>query len=112
MLVLGLGWTEFETCWSSNKDVRIGTVAHLTELLEEIIGHERARAHFTPGSEKGLPTEAAPPQHGVCDTGKLGTLDADAVEIGRRALFSTEKLEAKVGQEMKRCIEAGDVPSP
>jgi hypothetical protein len=54
-----------------------------------------------------LPTEAAPPQHGVRDVDKLVTLDEDAVEIGRRALFSTEELEAKVGQEMKRRVEAG-----
>jgi hypothetical protein len=42
MRVLGLGWTEYATRWSSNKDSRIGTVAHLTELLEEILEHERA----------------------------------------------------------------------
>ena len=107
MRVLGLGWTEFMTRWSSNKDSRIGTVAQLTELLEEIIEHERSRGRFTPGSDKGLPTEAAPPQHGPKDVGSLGTLDADAVEISRRALFSADELEAKVAQEMKRRVDAG-----
>ena len=32
MRVLGLGWTQFATRWSCNKDARIGTVKHLTEL--------------------------------------------------------------------------------
>ena len=29
MRVLGLGWQQFATRWSSNADARIGTVAHL-----------------------------------------------------------------------------------
>ena len=37
MRVLGCGWTKFETHWSSNANAKIGTVAHLTSLLEEII---------------------------------------------------------------------------
>ena len=33
MRVLGLGWTQFATRWSSQADERIGTVAHLKALL-------------------------------------------------------------------------------
>ena len=47
---------------SSQADSRIGTVAHLQELLEEIVDEEKTRSRFTAGTVKGLPTEAAPPQ--------------------------------------------------
>ena len=107
MRVLGLGWTQYATRWSSNKDARIGTVAHLTELLEELIREEISRQRFTPGTEKGLPDEAAPPQHGVRNVGQLGTLDADAIDISARALFSAEELQVKVEKEMRRRVEAG-----
>ena len=36
MRVLGCGWDKYETRWSSNKNAKIGTVEHLTTLLEEI----------------------------------------------------------------------------
>ena len=42
MRVLGLGWTEYATRWSSKADTRIGTVAHLQTLLEEIMLEERS----------------------------------------------------------------------
>ena len=63
MRVLGLGWTQFQTRWSSKADSRIGTVAHLQTLLEEIVEEEVTRGRFRAGSEQGLPTEAAPPHH-------------------------------------------------
>ena len=37
MRVLGLGWVQYATRWSSSKSSRIGTVAHLQTLLEEIV---------------------------------------------------------------------------
>ena len=43
MRVLGCGWSKYETRWSSNKDSKIGTVAHLRSLLIEILEHERLR---------------------------------------------------------------------
>jgi len=60
MRVLGLGWTQYATRWSSKSDEKIGTVAHLQTLLEEIIVEEKALARL-----KKLPTEAAPPHHRV-----------------------------------------------
>ena len=51
------GWTQYATRWSSCSDSRFGTVAHLTELLEEIVEHEITRKRFPADSEKGLPTE-------------------------------------------------------
>ena len=42
MRVLGCGWAQFQTRWSSSADERVGTVAHLTELLEEILLNSRS----------------------------------------------------------------------
>ena len=87
MRVLGLGWTKYATRWSSQKDERIGTVAHLRTLLEEIIEEEIVLA-----GKKQLPTEAAPPQHLARELGQLGTPDADAAAIAARAVFSANEL--------------------
>ena len=58
MRVLGCGWTQYATRWSSKADSRIGTVAHLQTLLEEIVAEEKSRSRFTAGTDRGLPTEA------------------------------------------------------
>jgi hypothetical protein len=107
MRVLGCGWSQYSTRWSSKADERIGTVAHLTALLEEIIEEERVRARFTPGSTKGLPTEAAPPHHQARDLGQLGTADKDATAIAQRSMFSVEELRSKAEAARQRRVEAG-----
>ena len=105
MRTLGLGWTQYSTRWSSKADENIGTVAHLTALLEETILEEKARARFT--GERGLPTEPAPPHHQARDIGQLGTADADAISIAHSSVFDTEQLRAKAQQERQRRIESG-----
>ena len=102
MRVIGLGWTQFATRWSSNKDSKIGTVAHLRALLIEILEHE-----ITARRMKELPDEAALPQQVSRDLGQLGAVDEDAMEIEKRALFSTEELDAKSDAAMQRRVEAG-----
>ena len=102
MRVLGCGWEQFTTRWSSNKDSRIGTAAHLKGLLEEIILEEKSLERLG-----RLPTEAAPPHHKVTDLGQLGSVNADALAIERKALFSTEELRAKAEEEKQRRVEAG-----
>ena len=62
-------------------DSRIGTVAHLTKLLEELIKEETARKHFPRDSVSGLPTEAAPPQLAAGGSTQLA-----AKAEGRRSL--------------------------
>ena len=57
MRVLGCGWDKYETRWSSNKNAKIGTVEHLTTLLEEIFVDELARRH--PGARVVLSTRDA-----------------------------------------------------
>lgn len=81
--------------------------SHLTKLLEEIIDEEKSRQRFTAGSERGLPTEAAPPQGGWHDSAQLGTLDADALTVRTQTRFSGEQLLAKAEAEMRRRAEAG-----
>lgn len=102
MRVLGCGWEQFTTRWSSNKDSRIGTAAHLKHLLQEIIVEEKSLERLG-----RLPTEAAPPHHKVTDLGQLGSVNADALAIERKALFSTEELRAKAEEEKQRRVEAG-----
>ena len=107
MRVLGLGWTQYATRWSSQADSRIGTVAHLQELLEEIVDEEKTRSRFTAGTVKGLPTEAAPPQGQWRDSAQLGTLDADALAVRSTTRFSGEQLRAKALVEMERRVATG-----
>ena len=107
MRVLGLGWTQFATRWSAKADERIGTVKHLTTLLEEIIEEEISRSRFTPGSAHGLPVEAAPPHHEARDLGQLGTADADATSIAQRSMFSADELRVKAELARQRRVEAG-----
>jgi hypothetical protein len=102
MRVLGLGWTQFATRWSSQADEKIGTAAHLTALLNEIIVEEIALARL-----KKLPTEAAPPHHQARELKTLGTVDADALEIEAKALFSAEELRAKADKAMLRRLGDG-----
>jgi hypothetical protein len=107
MRVLGLGWAQYATRWSSAADERIGTVAHLHELLDEIIDEEVGRARFTAGTEKGLPTEASPPQERWSEGPQLGTLDLDAGYVRSQSLFDRAQLERRAQQEMERRVAAG-----
>ena len=103
MRVLGLGWTQFATRWSSQSDTKIGTVEHLRKLLvDDILPEEMAMARL-----KKLPTEAAPPHHAAKELVQLGTADADALEIASKALFSAEELKIKAEAAVKRRETAG-----
>ena len=102
MRVIGLGWAQFATHWSSNKDAKKGTVAHLRSLLKEIIVEETKQRRL-----KQLPTEAALPQQIKRNLGNLGTASTDAIEIEKKAIFSTEELDAKSELAMQRRVEAG-----
>ena len=54
-----------------------------------------------------LPEEAALPQQVRRNLGQLGTVDEDAAEVEKRALFSAEELGRKADAAMQRRIEAG-----
>ena len=102
MRVLGCGLSQFATRWSSNKDSKIGTVTHLCKLLHEILDHETTARRM-----HELPEEAALPQQVRRNLGQLGTVDEDAAEVEKRALFSAEELGRKADAAMQRRIEAG-----
>jgi len=103
MRVLGLGWSQFATRWSSKADSRIGSVAHLQKLLvDELLPFEMAERRL-----KKLPTEAAPPQSLQKEARSLGALDADAVEVEKKTLFSTEELRRKSDEAMQRRVADG-----
>ena len=102
MRTIGCGWTEFSTRWSSNKDSKVGTVKHLRALLVDILEHETTARRC-----KELPEEAALPQQVKRNLGVLGTVDEDAAEVEKCALFSADELDAKAEQEMQRRVAAG-----
>jgi hypothetical protein len=77
MRSIGLGWVQYSTNYSSQSDRKIGTVAHLQQLLVgDILPEEMALRRL-----KQLPVEAAPPHHEAQDLGQLGSADEDAMEI-------------------------------
>ena len=77
MRTIGLGWVQYSTKYSSQSDRKIGTVAHLQQLLVgDILPEEMALRRL-----KQLPVEAAPPHHEAQDLGQLGNADEDAMEI-------------------------------
>ena len=99
MRVLGLGWTQFSTRWSSKADSRIGTVAHLRALLvEDILPEERAQARLK-GPEAAADGGRAAAVHGP---GPGHTACPDAAAIASKSLFSKEELEAKAEAAVKR----------
>ena len=102
MRVIGLGWSEFATRWSSGKDANVGSSSHLRAHLFEILVHEMTARRLNE-----LPTEAALPQQVVRELGQLGSLDEDAAEVEKKAMFSTEELAAKAQEEVQRRIAAG-----
>ena len=103
MRVLGLGWSQFATRWSSKADSCIGSVAHLQKvLIDELLPFETAERRL-----QRLPTEGAPPQSLQKEARALGTLDADAVEIEKKTLFSTEELQRKSDEAMQRRVADG-----
>ena len=102
MRTIGLGMAQYSTRWSSNKDAKVGTVSHLRTLLKEIITEESTLRRLNQ-----LPEEAALPQQVKRNLGKLGTADADAMDVEKKAVFSTEQLAAMSDAEMQRRIAAG-----
>ena len=70
MRVIGLGWSHFATRWSSNKDAKTGTVAHLRALLKEILTEE-----ITARRMNELPKEAALSHQIKRNLGQLGAVD-------------------------------------
>ena len=58
-------------------------------------------------SLRQLPAQAAPPQQTRQAGVRLGTADADALDLEAKALFSEAELRAKADLAVQRRIEAG-----
>ena len=101
MRVLGLGWTQFATQWSSSKDANIGSIKHLQELLEEILVHEKAQARLN-----RIPTEAPAPQMKSRTLKQLGTAACDAKELAATSLFSVDEVRRAADAERQRRDDA------
>ena len=101
MRVVGLGFVEFKTPWSSSKDETIGTVASLKRLLEEILMDENARR-----IDGELPTAAVVPVMKRKSFKELGTPTAQAAELAHeiKALSQAELLA--LAQEKRAALEA------
>ena len=71
-------------------------------LLDELLPHEMSLRR-----QKKLPAAAAPPQLKTRVTKELGTVDADALRIESRSLFSVERLLERALVERERRDAAG-----
>jgi len=106
MRVLGLGWTQFATAWSSGKDAHVGTIAHLQKLLEEILLYEMAQRRL-----QRIPTEPAAPEMKARTMKELGTATCDAQELAAQSLFSVEEVRlAAVAEQLRRDEALEDDP--
>jgi len=81
MRVIGLGWLQFETRWSSVQDESVGSLTSLKALLKDILVHEAEERRL-----KRLPTEAAPPPLKMRTLKELGESSADAMEIAGQVI--------------------------
>ena len=105
MRVIGLGFIEFKTPWSSSTDETIGTVKDLTALLEEILYDENARE-----IDGDLPEVAVVPVMKRKTFKALGTPTAQATEFAGaiKGLSQVELLELAEA-ERERLEEAGEL---
>jgi hypothetical protein len=97
--VKGFGWAEFKTPFSCHTDASIGSVAHLTAAVKDIIGHTARRE--PPPSAK-LPTTR------TAKIGVLGTLTPETQEMKERG-WSSEQLRTQfddIRQEMEDKLRA------
>ena len=83
--MLGLGWSEFATKFSSKDDENVGSVAHLTEHLTTILKKETARRKA--GS---IPTEAATPAMAPKTMKQLGSPTEQVTALANTAELTGE----------------------
>jgi hypothetical protein len=101
MRVIGLGFIEFKTPWSSSSDETVGTVSSLTALLKDILNDENLRR-----IDGELPTAAVVPVMKRKSFKALGTPTAQAEELaGTIKELSPEELLA-LAKEKRAALEA------
>lgn len=91
MRVVGLGWIEFKTNWSSGKDAAVGSVQDLMSQLSDILSEEE---------ERQIPEAAAAPIMRRKTFKQLGTPTAQAEELSdQRLSLSSEQMLALAEQK-------------
>lgn len=80
--VIGLGWVEFRSQWSSGKEEAVGTITNLTRHLSEILEAEQERV---------LPEAAAAPIMQRKTFKELGTPTAQAETLADQRLSLTSQ---------------------
>mmetsp|Transcript_21081 Transcript_21081/g.52568 ORF Transcript_21081/g.52568 Transcript_21081/m.52568 type:complete len:153 (+) Transcript_21081:818-1276(+) len=97
MRVIGLGWVEFRTHWSSGQDDFVGTVSDLTAHLADILEDE---------GERQIPDCAPAPIMQRKTFKQLGQLTEQAEQLAdqRLSLSSSQLLAA--AEEKRRQLEA------
>jgi hypothetical protein len=105
MRVVGLGFTEFKTPWSSSTDETVGSLEALTQLLTDILWDERARQ-----IDGDLPEVAVVPIMKRKTFKQLGTPTAQATELAQKIKdLSDEELLELAEEERQRLEEEGEL---
>ena len=105
MRVIGLGFVEYKTPWSSSKDEDVGTVGDLTELLHDILLHEDSLRR-----EGELPERAVVPQMRRKKFKELGTPTVQAAALADKVLALPEaELLERARDERQRLVDAGEI---
>ena len=105
MRVIGLGFVDFKTPWSSSKDETIGTVADLSELLKDILNEERERRF-----DGDLPEVAVVPVMKRKTFKELGTPTAQAEALATSIKeLSPEELLALAEAKEEELVTAGEI---
>ena len=105
MRVVGLGFDEFRTKWSSSKDEVIGSVDDLTAHLKEILLEEQERLQ-----EGSLPDAAVVPTMRRKTFLELGTATPQAEELAGKCLeLPLDELLARAEKERARLETIGEL---
>jgi len=105
MRVIGLGFEEFKTKWSSSKDEETGTVDDLTAHLEEILMEEEERRV---GGE--LPDAAVVPVMRRKTFKELGTATPQALDLmGQVKEIPRDELLKRAENERERLEQIGEL---
>lgn len=97
MRVIGLGWVEFKSQWSSSKDESVGTIPDLTEQLKDILEEE---------AERQIPEAAAAPIMQRKTFKQLGTPTAQAELLSNQRLSLSREQMLEAAEKERRRLEA------
>ena len=100
MRVIGLGFEEYKTAWSSSKDEHVGTVDDLSSQLQLILADERERR-----ASGELPERAVVPQMRRKTYKELGTPTVQAAALAVQVLSIDEGLLLERAKEKRQQLE-------